>query len=114
MSEPALASLVGGRRLEGDEVVPDLEKVLTTETDRDPLCGAAWAAPHLGVAAKPLLPALRATAKSDDKDVARLSKDAIEWIEAAKAEAVPAAEAQKRATIRREIKELLAGRAKGR
>jgi hypothetical protein len=97
-----------------DEVVPDLEKVLTTETDRNPLCGAAWAAPHLGAAAKPLLPALRKTAGSADKDVAQLSKDAIERIEAAKAEPVPEAEAKKRATIRKEIREFLAERAKGR
>ena len=95
-------------------MVPDLEKVLTTETDKHPLCGAAWAAPHLGAAAKPLLPALRKTAESADKDVAQLSKDAIERIEAAKAEPVPEAEAKKRATIRREIREFLAGRAKGR
>jgi hypothetical protein len=92
--------------------VPDLEKVLTTESDSNPLCGAAWAAPHLGAAARPLLPALRKTAESANKDVAQLSQDAIKQIEAAKAEVVPEAEAKKRATIRREIKELLAERSK--
>ena len=106
------AGLLIEHKAAGDEVVPDLEKLLTTETDKGPLCGAAWAAPHLGAAARPLLPALRKTAGSADKDVARLSQEAIKQIEQAKAEPVPEAEAKRRATIRKEIRELLAERAK--
>src|SRR3954454_8403582 len=87
------------------EILPDLEKMLKTETHPSALAGAAVAAGHLGAAGGPLLPLLRAGANSADKGVAATCKQSIEVIEKAKPEpAVPEAEAKKRATIRREIR----------
>jgi hypothetical protein len=92
-----------------EEVLPDLEKVLKTEKLASPLAGAAWAASRLGAAARPLLPSLQATAKTADKNVARACEQAIDTIEKAKSEPVPDAEAKKRATIRKDIREFIAG-----
>jgi hypothetical protein len=95
-----------------EEVVPDLEKMLKTEKEKNPLAGAAWAACRLGAGAKPLLPLLKEHAKSTDEDVARICRQAIENIERSKAEPVPEAEAKKRATIRKEIHEFVEARKK--
>jgi hypothetical protein len=95
-----------------DEVLPDLEKLLKTETDPSPVYGAMWAANRLGAGAKPLLPLLRAAAEKGDKDFATICRQVITGIEQAKAEPVSEAEARKWATIRKEIKEFVAGRAK--
>jgi hypothetical protein len=93
-----------------EEVLLDLEKLLKTETDPNPVTGAVWAAYRLGAGAKPLLPLLRAVAEKADKNLAGSYRQVIASIEAAKAEPVPEAEARKRATIRTEIKEFVAGR----
>jgi hypothetical protein len=95
-----------------EEVLPDLEKLLRTETgpDLNPLYGAMWAANRLGAGARPLLPLLRAAADKANKDFATTCRQVIDGIEKAKAEAVPEAKARKRATIRKEIKEFVAGR----
>jgi hypothetical protein len=93
-----------------DEVLPDLEKLLKTATDANSVCGAMWAANRLGAGAKPLLPLLRAAADKVDKNVAGTCRQVIAGIEQAKAESVPEAEAKKRAMIRNEIKEFVAGR----
>lgn len=92
------------------EVLPDIETMLKTETDRNAVAGAAWAAYHLGAGARPVLPALRAATARADKDIADICRQAIKRVEAAKAEPVPAAEAKKRATIRAEIKAFVTGR----
>lgn len=96
-----------------EEVLPELEKVLTTETDANPVAGAVWAAYRLGAGAKPLLPALRAAAKKVDKGLAASFQQVIESVEKAKADPVSEAEMTKRAAIRRGIKEYVAGRAAG-
>jgi len=57
-----------------------------------------------------LLPALRVAAGAKVKDFAKACQQVIESIENSKDDAVPAAEAKKRAVIRKEIRELLAGR----
>jgi len=93
-----------------EEVLPDIEKMLKSETHRSALAGAAWAAYHLGAAAKPLLPHLQETAKSDDKNVADICRQAIDIIEKSTAEKIPAAEAKKRATIRTEIRDFVSAR----
>lgn len=93
-----------------DEVLAELEKVLKTETDANPLAGAMWAANRLGAGAKPLLPAMRAAVTKADKSLATSFRQVIDGIEAARAESVSEAEAKKRATIRAEIKEYVAGR----
>jgi hypothetical protein len=95
-----------------DEVVPDLEKVLTTETHEYPLRCATGSASHLGAAGKPLLSALRGLLKSTDKNVQNAAQYAIDAIEKAKPEAAPEADARERAAIRKEIREFVAGRAK--
>jgi hypothetical protein len=95
-----------------EEVLPELEKVLKTEPESNAVYGVAWAAYHLGAGAKPLLPALRAVARSKNEAVAKACQQAIESIEASKPEAIPEAEAKKRAAIRKEIREFVAGRAK--
>ena len=95
-----------------DEVLPDLEKLLKTETDQNPVYGAMWAANRLGAGAKPLLPLLRAAAEKGDKDFATVCRQVIAGIEQAKAEPVVEGEAKKRATIRKEIKEFVAERAR--
>jgi hypothetical protein len=92
------------------EVLPDIEKMLKTETDRNAVAGAAWGAYHLGAEARPLLPLLRAAMAKADKDVAVICRQTIDRVEAAKADPVPEAEARKRATIRTEIREFVAKR----
>ncbi|HKB42286.1 MAG TPA: hypothetical protein VKD72_38015, partial [Gemmataceae bacterium] len=92
-----------------EEVLPDLEKMLKTEKDASPVAGAAWGAYHLGAAAKPLLPLLREATKTADKNVASICQQAIDQVEKAKSEPVPEAEAKKRTTIRKEIREFVAG-----
>ena len=92
------------------EVLADVERMLKTETDRNAVAGAAWAAYHLGADARPVLPALRAAQAKADKDIADICRQAVERIESAKAEPVPEAEARKRATIRTEIKAFVAKR----
>lgn len=92
------------------EVLPELEKVLKTETDANPLAGAMWAANHLGAGAKPLLPAMRAAVPKVEKSLAASFQQVIDGVEAAKAEPVSKAELKKRATIRQEIKDYVAGR----
>jgi hypothetical protein len=93
----------------GEDVLLDLEKVLKTETAASPLIGAARGAWILGAAARPLVPILRETAKTADKNVAIYCEQAIANIEKATAEPVSDAEATKRATIRKEIREFVAG-----
>jgi hypothetical protein len=95
-----------------DEILPDLEKMLRTETAARPLCGAALAANLLGAGAKRLLPLLRAAADKADKNTADTCRQVIVSIESAKAESVPESEARKRATIRKEIKQFAADRAR--
>jgi hypothetical protein len=92
-----------------DEVLPDLEKLLKSE-DRNSVYSAMWAANNLGAGAKPLLPLLRAAAEKGDKDFATICRQVIAGIEKATAEPVPEAEAKRWATIRKEIKEFVAGR----
>jgi len=92
-----------------EEILPDLEKLLKTEKHPSPLAGAAWAAYHLGAAARPLVPALRATAKTADQNVASICEQAIDHIDKATAEPVPDGEAKRRAIIRQEIREFVAG-----
>jgi hypothetical protein len=94
-----------------EEVLPDIERMLKTETHPEAVAGAAWGAYHLGATGRPLVPLLRATAKTADKDTADICRQAIDYIEKARAEAVPEADARKWATIRKDIKEFLAGRA---
>ena len=91
-----------------DEILPELEKVLKTETDTNPVAGAMWAANRLGARAKPLLPAMRAAAEKADKSMAASYRQVIDGVEAAKADPTPEAEVKKRATIRKEIKEFVA------
>jgi hypothetical protein len=95
-----------------EEVLPELEKILKSESEWESHAayGAVWGASRLGAAAKPLLPALRAAAGAKDKDFANACRQVIEQIEKAKDDPVPEAEAKKRAVIRKEIRELLAGR----
>jgi hypothetical protein len=93
-----------------EEVVPDLEKLLKSETYAGALAKAAQAAWHLGAGAQPLLPLLRETAKTTDKSLANVCEQAIANIEKAKAEPVPDAEAKRRAIIRKEIREFVDGR----
>jgi hypothetical protein len=95
-----------------EEVLPDLEKILRSESEwqSGAAWGAVWGANQLGGAAKPLLPALRAATGAKDKDFATTCQQVIESIEKAKNDPVPEAEAKKRAVIRKEIRALLAGR----
>jgi hypothetical protein len=94
-----------------EEVLPELEKMLNSESEWESKAawGAVWGALHLGAAAKPLLPALRTAAGSKDKEFSKVCQQAIATIEKAKDD-LPEAEAKNRATIRKEIRELLAGR----
>jgi hypothetical protein len=95
-----------------DEVLPELEKMLKdrSEWESKAAYGAVWAANNLGAAAKPLLPALRDAAGSKDKDFAKICQQVIAGIEKAKVDPLSEAEAKRRATIRKEIRKLLAGR----
>jgi hypothetical protein len=72
-----------------------------------------WVANRLSAGARPLLPLLRAAAEKGDKDFATVCRQVIAGIERAKAEPVPEAEANKRATVRKQIKEFVAERARG-
>lgn len=91
------------------EVLPELEKILKSESEwaSHAAWGAAMGAYRLGADAKPLLPALKTAAGSKVEYVATACKQAAEWIEKAKPDPVPEAEAKKRATVRKEIKELV-------
>ncbi|HEX3150640.1 MAG TPA: hypothetical protein VHR66_21360 [Gemmataceae bacterium] len=95
-----------------EEVLPELEKMLKTESEWESHAayGAVWGAYRLGAAAKPLLPALRTAAGSKDKDFSKACQQIIESLEKTKDDPVPADEAKKRATIRKEIRELLSVR----
>jgi hypothetical protein len=95
-----------------DDVLPDIEKMLKTEKETNPLAGAGWAAYHLGAGAKPLLPLLKEHVRSADKAVADICRQAIEQIERSKPETVSDADAKKRATIRKEIHEFIEARKK--
>ena len=106
------ASSLARPNLPAAEVVPDLDKVLTTEKHEYPLRCAAGVASHLGPAARPLLPALRDLLKSADKDVRNAARYAIDAIEAAKPVDVPEADGKTRAAIRTQIREFVAARAK--
>ena len=90
------------------EVLPELEKILKSpaEWESHAAHGAAWGAYRLGADAKPLLPALRTAAESKVEYVANMCKQAIVAIEKAKPEVIPEAETKKRATVRKEIREL--------
>jgi hypothetical protein len=95
-----------------DEVLPDLEKMLKTGTQPSEVAGAAWAAGRLGAAGRPLLPILRAAAKSADKGVASTCEQSIGVIEKAKPEPIAEEDAKRRAAIRKEIREVVEGRKK--
>jgi hypothetical protein len=105
------ASMLAECGVSAEEVLPELEKMLKDQSEWESKAayGAVFGANRLGAAAKPLLPALRVAAGAKDKDFAKLCQLVIESIEKAK-DAVPEAEAKKRAVIRKEIRELLAGR----
>ena len=62
-----------------------------------------------GAAAKPLLPTFRAMAKMADENLANIFERVIDNIEKAKPVTVPEAEAKRSATIRKEIREFVAG-----
>jgi hypothetical protein len=91
------------------EILPELKKLLESpaEWESHAAWGAAMAAIRLGADARPLLPALRTATGSKVEYVANMCKQAIPAIEKAKPDPVPEAEAKKRATIRKEIKELV-------
>jgi hypothetical protein len=93
-----------------EEVLPELEKVLKSESELDAPAkwGAAMGATRLGAAAKPLLPALKVAAGSKIEYVATMCKQAIAAIEKAKDDPIPEAEAKKRAAVRKAIQERLA------
>jgi hypothetical protein len=95
-----------------DEILPDLQKILKNEKDEYPLRCAAGVASRLGTEGKPLLPALKELLKSSDKNVFNAGQYAIEAIEKAKEVAVDEAEVKKKAQIRKEIGEFVAGREK--
>jgi hypothetical protein len=94
------------------EVLPELEKILKSEAEWESHAayGAVWGAYRLGADARPLLPALRAAAGAKDKEFAKACQQVIEAIDKAKDEPVSEADARKRAVIRKEIREHLAGR----
>jgi hypothetical protein len=95
-----------------EEILPELEKILKDPAERgtDAPWGAAMAACRLGATAKPLLPALKVASGSKVDYVSNMCKQAVAAVEAATNEPVPEAEAKKRAAIRMEIRELVAGR----
>jgi hypothetical protein len=98
--------------LPAEEVLPELEKILKSEAEWESHAayGVVWAAYRLGAAAKPLLPALRVAAGSKDKEFSKACQQVIESIEKTKDDPLSEAESKKRATIRKEIRELLAVR----
>lgn len=106
------ANKLGECGVSAEEVLPDLEKILKSESEwgSNAAYGALWGANHLGAAAKPLLPTLRAAAGAKNKDFAKACQQIIGSIENSKGDAVPEAEVKKRAVIRKEIRELLAER----
>lgn len=106
------ASMLAECGVPGEEILPELEKMLKdrSEWESKAAWGVLWGALRLGAAAKPLLPALRdAAAEAKDKEFAKMCQQVIETIEKAK-DLVSEAEAKKRAVIRKEIRELMAGR----
>jgi hypothetical protein len=94
------------------EILPELEKLLTTESEWESHAawGAAMAACKLGADAKPLLPALKVAAGSKVEYVATMCKQAVAQVEKATNDPVPEAEAKKRTAVRKDIRELVAGR----
>src|SRR5262249_37424517 len=95
-----------------EEGLPDLEKMLKSESEWESKAayGAVRGASNFVAAAKPLPPALRTAGGSKDKEFAKVCQLVADSIEKAKDEPLPEAEAKKRAAIRKEIRELLAGR----
>jgi hypothetical protein len=89
------------------EILPDLEKMLKSETHEYAIRCTAGVASRLGVEGKPLLPTLRELLKSKDKNVQASAQYAIDAIEKAKGEALPEANVKRKATIRKEIKEFV-------
>ncbi|HJZ90696.1 MAG TPA: hypothetical protein VKE40_07455, partial [Gemmataceae bacterium] len=109
------ASALSHRSATAEEVLPDLERVLKNEKHEYALRCAAGSASRLGAAGKPLLPALRAAMKSDDKAVKDAMEYAVNAIEKAKEVKVPEEDARARELIRKEIQEFVEGKAgKGR
>lgn len=109
----AVSSLVHGLAA-AEEVLPDLERLLKTETEEYPLRCATSSATFLGAAAKPLLPLLQAHLKSKDENVRNAAQYAIDAIEKAEPKPVPEAEAKARSALRKEIREFVAERDKKR
>jgi hypothetical protein len=107
----AASSLVH-RAATTEELLPDLERFLKSETDEYPLRCAAGAASYLGAAGKPLLPALRAHLESKDENVRNAVQYAIDAIEKAKPDSPPEAQAKARGALRKEIREFVAERDK--
>jgi hypothetical protein len=103
----AASSLVH-RAATTEELLPDLEQFLKTETHEYPLRCAAGAASRLAAAGKPLLPALRAHLESKDGNVRNAVQYAIDAIEKAKPDIPPDAQAKARAALRKEIREFVA------
>jgi hypothetical protein len=100
------------RGVTAEEVLPDLEKLLTTEAHEYPIRCATGTASYLGEAGKPLLPALRKLLKSNDTNMKNAAEYAIDTIEKAKPDATPEAEVKARAALRREIRDFVAKREK--
>jgi len=107
----AASSLVR-HRVPTAEILPDLEKVLKEEKNEYPLRCATGSASVLGEEGRPLLPALRALLKSEDKNVVNAAQYAIDAIEKAKAVAADQEDVKKRAQIRKEIREFARDREK--
>jgi hypothetical protein len=94
----------------GKDVVLDLERIFKTEQEIGALIGAVRATWCLGAEAKVLLPALRELAKTTDKNLKNYCDQAIARIEKTNVESGGTAEeAKKRATIRMEIRDHVAG-----
>lgn len=106
------AHALAGCGVPAEEILPELEKLLKSpaEWESHAAWGAAMAAYRLGAAARPLLPALKAAAGAKVEYVATACKQAAEAVEKAKPDPVPADEAKARAAVRKEIRELIAGR----
>ncbi|HKA07625.1 MAG TPA: hypothetical protein VKD71_10230 [Gemmataceae bacterium] len=99
----AASSLVR-HRVPAAEILPDLEKVLKEEKDEYPVRCATGSASVLGAEGRPLLPALRALLKSEDKNVVNAAQYAVDAIEKAKNAPADEAEVKKQAHIRKEIR----------
>lgn len=110
MARGVAASSLNGWGLPAKEIVPDLEKVLKNEGHEYPIRCAAGTASHLGIAGKPLLPALRERLESTDKNVVYYCQYAIDAVEKATEVPVDDAEVKKKAQIRKEIREFVTRR----